>query len=158
MWSVVCLFYPQTYYQMHGGYSEVYGQSIKVKLRTSTIRIVIIQNHSNLPVVHNSYLSEKAKRGLGPLMQSGLCQMCYLLWISLGKLTWSSLPLLPNQSNLSFLVSHVSVIQRTSICHPLRGSYFCGIGNLVSICIRSRNSCLSIRMSNLSANALFCLL
>ena len=29
---------------------------------------------TNLPVVHDSFVSEKAKRGLGPLMRLGLCQ------------------------------------------------------------------------------------
>jgi hypothetical protein len=38
----VCLFSPQTYHQMHGGYSEVYVQSIQMKLRTSSIHIDII--------------------------------------------------------------------------------------------------------------------
>ncbi len=72
--TYVCLFSPQTYHQMHGGYLMVYGQSIQMKLCTSTISIDIIRDHPNLPVVHDSYVSEKAKRGLGPLMRSGLCQ------------------------------------------------------------------------------------
>jgi hypothetical protein len=62
----VRLFSPQTYHQMHGGYSEVYAESIQMKLCTSTI--------TNLPVVHDSFVSEKSKRGLGPLMRSGLCR------------------------------------------------------------------------------------
>ena len=70
----VCLFSPQTYHQMHGGYSEVYAESIQMKLRTSTISITIEQGLTNLPIVHVSFVSEKAKRGLGPLMRSGLCQ------------------------------------------------------------------------------------
>jgi hypothetical protein len=73
--TYVHLFSPQTYHQMHGGFMEVYGQSIQIKLCTSTISIHIIQDHANLPVVHDSYVSEKAKRGLGPLMRCGLCQM-----------------------------------------------------------------------------------
>jgi hypothetical protein len=59
---------------MHGGYSEVYAQIIQMKLRTSTISIPIKQGLTTLPVVHDSFVSEKAKRGLGPLMRSGLCQ------------------------------------------------------------------------------------
>jgi len=59
---------------MHGGYSKVYAESIQMKLRTSTISITIKQGLTNLPVVHDSFVLEKAKRGLGPLMQSGLCQ------------------------------------------------------------------------------------
>ncbi len=70
----VCLFSPQTYHQMHGGYTKVYAQSIQMKLRTSTISITIEQGLANLPVVHDSFVSEKAKRGLGPLMHSGLYQ------------------------------------------------------------------------------------
>ena len=70
----VRLFSPQTYHQMHGGYSEVYAESIQMKLRTSTISITIEQGLTNLPVVHDSFVSEKAKRGLGPLMRSGLCR------------------------------------------------------------------------------------
>jgi hypothetical protein len=46
-----------------------------MKLRTSTTCITIKQGLTNLPVVHDSFVSEKAKRGLGPLMSSGLCQM-----------------------------------------------------------------------------------
>ncbi len=72
----VCLFPPQIYHQMHGGYLEVYGQSIQMKLCTCTISIDIIRDHTNLPVVHDSYVLVKAKRGLGPLMWSGLCRTC----------------------------------------------------------------------------------
>ncbi len=49
----VCLISPQTYHQMHGGYSKVYEQSIQMKLRTSTINITIEQGLTNLPVVHD---------------------------------------------------------------------------------------------------------
>ena len=70
----VRLFSPQTYHQMHGGYSEVHGQSIQMMLCTSTISITINQGLTNFPVVHDSFVSEKAKRGLGPLMRLGLCQ------------------------------------------------------------------------------------
>lgn len=45
-----------------------------MKLRTSCIHIDIVRDHANLPVVHDSYVSEKAKQGLGPIMRSGLCQ------------------------------------------------------------------------------------
>ncbi len=63
----VCLFSRQTYHQMHGGYSEVYDQSIQMKLRTSSIHIDIIWDQANLPVVHDSFVSARAKRGLAPL-------------------------------------------------------------------------------------------
>ena len=38
----VCLFSPHTYHQMHGGYSEVYGNCIKMLLKTSEIQIQIM--------------------------------------------------------------------------------------------------------------------
>jgi hypothetical protein len=60
---------------MHGSYSDNYAESIQMKLRTSTISITIEQGLTNLPVVLDSFLSEKAKHGLGPLMHSGLSQM-----------------------------------------------------------------------------------
>jgi hypothetical protein len=53
---------------MHSGYSKVYTESIQMKLHTSNIGITI--------KVHDSFISEIAKRGLGPLMHSGLSQMC----------------------------------------------------------------------------------
>ncbi len=70
----VRLFSPQTYHQMHGGYSEVYGQSIKMKLCTSSIHIEIIWDQANLPIDHDSFASEKAKRGIVPPFWSGMCQ------------------------------------------------------------------------------------
>ena len=71
----ICLFSPQIYHQMHGGYSKVYAQNIQMKLRTSTIIIMIKQGLTNLPVVHDSLVSEMDKCALGPLMRSGLSQM-----------------------------------------------------------------------------------
>ncbi len=70
----ICLFSPQTYHQMHSGNSEVYTKSIQMKLRISTISITIKQGLTNLPVGHNSFIYEKAKRGLGPLMRFGVSQ------------------------------------------------------------------------------------
>jgi hypothetical protein len=43
----VCLFSPHTYHQMHGGYSEVHGNCIKMILKTSEIQIAIVkEKHS----------------------------------------------------------------------------------------------------------------
>jgi hypothetical protein len=78
---------PQTYHQMHSSYSEVNAQSIQMKLCTSTITITIEQGLTNLPIVHDSFVSEKAKRGLGPLMRSGLCQTSIPVLNFLGRLT-----------------------------------------------------------------------
>ncbi len=68
---------------MHEGYSKVYGQSIQMKLRTSSIHINIVREHANLPIVHDSFVLEKAKRGLAPLMLWSLSDtpFCFgLLW------------------------------------------------------------------------------
>ncbi len=72
----VRLFSPQTYHQIHGGYSEVYGQSVQMKLHTSTIAISNSRDLTNLPVVFYSFVTEKAKQTLGACMRSGLCQTC----------------------------------------------------------------------------------
>jgi hypothetical protein len=45
-----------------------------MKLRTSSIHIDIIRDQANLPVVHDSFVFEKAKRGLALLFWSGMCQ------------------------------------------------------------------------------------
>jgi hypothetical protein len=111
----VCLFFPQTYHQMHGGYSEVYGQSIQMKLRTSSIHIDIIQDQANLPVVHDSFVSEKAKRGLALLFWSGMCQTGLSVLDFLGRLNVPSHPLLALQNQTAFPVSRVLVMQRMPI-------------------------------------------
>jgi hypothetical protein len=47
----VHLFSPHTYHQMHGGYSEVYGDCIKMLLNTSEIQIQIMREKHNLPII-----------------------------------------------------------------------------------------------------------
>ncbi len=58
----VRLFSPQTYHQMHGGYSEVHSDCIRMLLKTSTIEIRIVREEHNLPVVLDSFVSGKAKK------------------------------------------------------------------------------------------------
>ena len=111
----VCLFSPQTYHQMHGGYSEVYGQSIKMKLRTSSIHIDIIRDQANLPVVHDSFVSEKAKRGLAPLFWSGMCQTGLSVLDFFGEIERSVSSIVSNAESNCFPVSHVLVMQRMPI-------------------------------------------
>ena len=85
-------------------------------LRTSTISITIEQGLTNLPVVHDSFVSEKAKRGLGPhLCDTDYVGRASLFWIVSGGLTLLYPPSLLNQSKLSFLVSHVLVFHRMKI-------------------------------------------
>jgi hypothetical protein len=69
----ICLFSPQTYHQMHGGYTKVYGNCIKMLLKTSEIQIQIVREKYNLPIVLNSYVSPKAKKTMASTMCSGLC-------------------------------------------------------------------------------------
>jgi hypothetical protein len=57
-----------------------------MKLRTSTISIMIEQGLTNLPVLHNSFVSEKAKQGLGSLLYSGLSQMRIPVFDFLGEI------------------------------------------------------------------------
>jgi len=58
---------------MHGGYSEVHSDCIRMLLRTSTIEIQIVREEHNLPVVFNSFVSGKAKKALASNTRSGLC-------------------------------------------------------------------------------------
>ncbi len=53
----VCLFYPKTYHQMHGGYSEVHSNCVRMLLKTSTIEIQIVREDHNLHVVFDSFVS-----------------------------------------------------------------------------------------------------
>ncbi len=57
---------------MHGGYSKVWGNCIKMLLKTSEIQIQIVSEKYNLPVVFDSYVSPKAKKTLASTMRSGL--------------------------------------------------------------------------------------
>jgi hypothetical protein len=66
------LFSPQTCHQM-GGYSKVYGDCIKMLLKTSKIQIQIVREKHNLPIVFDSYVSSKAKKTLASTVRSGLC-------------------------------------------------------------------------------------
>jgi hypothetical protein len=47
----VRLFSPQTYHQMHGGYSEVHSNCVRMLLKTLKIEIKIVREEHNLPVV-----------------------------------------------------------------------------------------------------------
>jgi hypothetical protein len=58
---------------MHGGYSEVYGDCIKMLSKTSEIQIQIVRAKYNLRIVYDSFVSPKAKRTLTSTMRSGLC-------------------------------------------------------------------------------------
>jgi hypothetical protein len=60
----VRLFSPQIYHQLHGGHSVVNGDKVVMKFHKegALISIPIDRNTTNLPVVRNSFVSEKVKR------------------------------------------------------------------------------------------------
>ncbi len=58
---------------MHGGYSEVHGDCIRMLLKTSTIDIQIVREKYDLPVVFNSFVPMSVKQALATTMRSGLC-------------------------------------------------------------------------------------
>jgi hypothetical protein len=60
----VRLFSPQIYHQLHGGHSVVNGDEMVMKFlkEGALISIPIDRNATNLPVVHNSFASEKVRR------------------------------------------------------------------------------------------------
>ena len=61
---------------MHGGYSEVHSDCVCMLLKTSTIKIRIVREEHNLPIVFDSFVSGKAKKALASNMRSGLCHTC----------------------------------------------------------------------------------
>jgi hypothetical protein len=69
----VRLFSPPMYHQMHGGYSEVHSNCVRMLLKTSTIKIRIVREEHILPIVFYSFVSGKAKKALASNMRSGLC-------------------------------------------------------------------------------------
>ncbi len=60
----VRLFSPQIYHQLHGDHSVVNGNEVEMKFCKEgvLISIHIDRNTTNLPVVNNSFMSEKVKR------------------------------------------------------------------------------------------------
>ena len=62
----VRLFSPHTYHQMHGDYSEVHSNCIKMLLKTSEIQIPIVKEKHNIPVVFDSFsLSQSGEEIIG---------------------------------------------------------------------------------------------
>jgi hypothetical protein len=60
----VRLFSPQIYHQLHNGHSVVNGNEVVMKFckEGALILIHIDRNTTNLPIMHNSFVSEKVKR------------------------------------------------------------------------------------------------
>jgi hypothetical protein len=70
----VRLFSPQIYHQLHGGHSVVKGNKVVTKFckERASISIHIDRNATNLPVVHNSFVSKKVKREHASKFRSAL--------------------------------------------------------------------------------------
>ncbi len=83
----ICLFSPHTYHQIHEGSSKVYGNCIKMLLKTSKIQIQIMREKHNLPVVFDSYVSPEANKTLASTTSEvALCPL--LPWYCV-KLSWN---------------------------------------------------------------------
>jgi hypothetical protein len=111
----ICLFSPQTYHQIHGGYSDVYSQSIKIKLRTSSIHIDIIWDQAIFQLSMILLCQRRLSVGLRPFFGLAYVRQVILFWISLGRLNVPSHPLLAMQNQTAFPVSCVLMIQRMPI-------------------------------------------
>jgi hypothetical protein len=125
---------------MHGGYSKVYGNCIKMLLKTSKIQIQIMREKHYLPVECDSLVSPKAKQMLASTMHSGLCHtllnaldffqentlqdlgICAPLWFT-GPKHYSHFcgPCVSTTENENLLL--------------LRGNFSRGIGNWALACI-----------------------
>jgi hypothetical protein len=70
----VRLFSPQIYHQLHGGHSVVNSNEVVMKFRKegALISIHIDRNTTNLPIVHNSFMSKKVKREHASKFRSAL--------------------------------------------------------------------------------------
>ena len=77
----VCLFSPQTYHQMHDGYSEVHSDCIRMLLKTSTIEIQIVREEHNLPVVSIPLFLEKQRKLW--------LQICVLVYATPALMPWT---------------------------------------------------------------------
>ena len=68
----VRIFSPQTYHQMHGGYSRINGGCMEMNLKNNKIIIPIRREQANLPIVFDSYLTTKQKNEVGPHIRSAM--------------------------------------------------------------------------------------
>ena len=68
----VRLFTPQTYHQMHGIHSVFNRNQVTMHLPFYRIHIPVDLGGTNLPVVHNSFVTEHQKREIGPQIRSSL--------------------------------------------------------------------------------------
>ena len=60
--TYVRLFFPQTHHHMHGSYYVVYNIGVSMYLADHLINITIDREHTNLPIVYNSFVSDNDKK------------------------------------------------------------------------------------------------
>ena len=68
----VQLFSPQTYHQTHGGHYIVHQNKVTMQFTFIRIHVPVDLGGTNLPVVHNSFVTEHQKREIFPQMRSSL--------------------------------------------------------------------------------------
>ena len=67
--TYVCLFSPQPYHQTTGGQYLVQGNQVTMHLPFHSTHIHVDLGDTNLPVVHNSFVTEHQKREICPQMR-----------------------------------------------------------------------------------------
>ena len=65
----VHLFSPQTYHKMHGGHSEVNRNQVTTNFPFHSIHIPVDFCGTNLPVIHNPFVTENQNREIGTQMR-----------------------------------------------------------------------------------------
>jgi hypothetical protein len=128
---------------MHGGYSEVYGDCIKMVLKTSEVQIQIVREKHNLSVVFDAYVSPKAKKTLASTMHSGLCHTRSMLSISFKRILFKIFKFVhlkgsstPNTTRISAVRVSAKLRMKTSLL--LRRNFSSGIGNWALACFASK--------------------
>jgi hypothetical protein len=92
-----------------------------MKLCTSSIHIDIIWDQANLPVVHDSFVSEKAKRGLALLFWSGMCQTGLSVLDFFGEIERSVSSIVSNaESNCFPCFPYVGDSENANLTYPQR--------------------------------------
>ncbi len=156
----VHLFPPHTYHQMHGGYSEVYDNCIKMLLKTSEFQIQIVREKHNLPVIFDSYVSPKVKMMLASVMRSGLCRTQLNAFHFFQENTLHNLQIcapwgITGPKHYSqFCGPCIGASENGNFLH-LRRNFSNGIGNWALACIASKRWCVSGIMKSRMATRLF---
>jgi hypothetical protein len=137
------LFSPQTYHQMHGGYSTVSADEVKMHLKGHTIVVPIDKGESNLPMVFTSAVTNQEKQDIGvhftsKLALSGLRQLDAFDGL-LSKQCQLNEELDAEFNTYSQLCVRVWALMKMRIFQDRRKNCCFGIGSWASVCIGFRN-------------------